>query len=451
MSAVEQTLPADGAPEQEAPPALSASFYLIWLGQSLSMFGSMLTSFAIGVWLFQKTGSVLDYVQLMLVSTLPALICLPWTGGFADRHDRKKILIGCELLSLGCMVVVGALLWTDRFVPWQLYVIQVVLAVGVAFQAPAAYATISNLVPKSLFGQASGLFGLTTALAQIAAPLLAAAMLAAIGLHGIIVFDVLTFVAALAGLFLARFPAGGTLLSETSKTARAVAEPLRNLRWAFDYLRERPSLARVYAYTCAATFLSNIVLILVTPMILSAYSPQVLARITTAGAVGSLVAGMLMIGWSPKRWTAWLLGLVAIEGAAIALAGVSRSVAVISLCAFAVMFSASLLGSCTQIVWRRKVPADGQGRFSGLQQMVSLALLPLAALVGGLFANYLFEPALLAGGGWADSIGAWFGTGKGRGTGLLFFVIGVMAVAVAALAVFDRRAHRLEDEVPDAL
>lgn len=83
--------------------------------------------------------------------------------------------------------------------------------------------------------------------------------------------------------------------------------------------------------------------------------------------------------------------------------------------------------------------------------MVSLALLPLAALVGGLLANYAFEPALLVDGSWAQAIGSWFGTGKGRGTGFLFFVIGVVAVVVSVLAVLDRRIYRLESEVEDAL
>jgi MFS family permease len=451
MSAIEQAVLVDGA-SADARPTLNLSFFLIWIGQSLSMFGSMLTSFAIGVWLFQKTGSVLDYVQLMLVSTLPALVCLPWTGGFADRYNKRAILIGCELLSLLCMSLMAYLLWAQRFQPWELYLVQVALAVGVAFQAPAAYATISNLVPKALFGQASGLFGLSTALAQIVAPLLAASLLTAIGIHGIVLLDAVTFVAALVGLLLARFPTGGILLSESSKTARALAQPVQNIRWAIGYLRARPTLAKVYGYTCAATFLSNIVLILVTPMVLSSYSPQVLARVSTAGAVGTLVVGMLMIGWGgPKKWTPWLLGLVAIEGVGISIAGYSKSVSVICLCAFVVMASSSLLSSCIQIIWRRKVPADGQGRFSGLQQMVSLALLPLAALIGGLLANSIFEPALLANGHWAHGIGAWFGTGKGRGTGFLFFAVGIGAVVVSLIALLDRRIHRLESDVEDAL
>jgi diaminobutyrate-2-oxoglutarate transaminase len=115
------------------------------------------------------------------------------------------------------------------------------------------------------------------------------------------------------------------------------------------------------------------------------------------------------------------------------------------------MASSTLFSSCIQIIWRRKVPADGQGRFSGLQQMVSLALLPLAALIGGLLANSAFEPALLADGQWAHGIGQWFGTGKGRGTGFLFFVVGIGAVVVSVVALLDRRIYRLESEVEDAL
>ena len=69
----------------------------------------------------------------------------------------------------------------------------------------------------------------------------------------------------------------------------------------------------------------------------------------------------------------------------------------------------------------------------------------------GMLANYAFEPALLADGNLASSVGAWFGVGKGRGTGFLFFVVGALAVIVAVLALLDRRLYRLEAEVEDAL
>jgi diaminobutyrate-2-oxoglutarate transaminase len=75
----------------------------------------------------------------------------------------------------------------------------------------------------------------------------------------------------------------------------------------------------------------------------------------------------------------------------------------------------------------------------------------LAALIGGLLANSIFEPALLANGHWAHGIGAWFGTGKGRGTGFLFFAVGIGAVVVSLIALLDRRIHRLESDVEDAL
>jgi len=446
MSAMEPLLEGAAIPAEEAPPRLSLSFYLIWFGQAISMFGSTLTSFSIGVWLFQETGSILDFMHLMLFSTVPALLLLPYTGAFADRHDKRRILIGCEILALLCMGTMGWLIWAGQFAIWQLYVVQVVLAVGIAFQGPAAYATVTNLVPKQLFGQAAGMFGLATAASQIGAPLLAAMLLGMIGLSGIILLDMATFAVALVGLLIARIPPHPKL---EEKAVRP--NPLRNMLWAIGYLRQRPTMLIIYGYTCLAGFLASIVIVLVTPMVLSAYSPAVLARISTAGAVGGLVSGMIMLAWGgPKKWTPLLLGFTLLQGLAIALAGYTRSVAVLCLCAFAVMLASTMLSSCTQVVWRRKVPRERQGSFSGLQQFVSLSLLPLSALLGGLFANYLFEPALLEGGWWADSVGEWIGIGKGRGTGFLFFVIGCVTVIASLVSLADRRLYRLEEEVADA-
>jgi DHA3 family macrolide efflux protein-like MFS transporter len=101
-------------------------------------------------------------------------------------------------------------------------------------------------------------------------------------------------------------------------------------------------------------------------------------------------------------------------------------------------------------VWRRKVPRDRQGSFGALQQAVSLSLMPASAVLGGVLAFYLFEPALLPSGIWFDSVGSWFGHGKGRGTAFLFFVIGLSGLAVALGSLTHRRLYRFETDVKDA-
>ena len=70
-----------------AQEGLGRDFYLIWLGQAISMIGTQLTGFAFSVW---TAKAMEDYTLYILVATLPALLLLPWSGGFADRHPELR-------------------------------------------------------------------------------------------------------------------------------------------------------------------------------------------------------------------------------------------------------------------------------------------------------------------------------------------------------------------------
>jgi MFS family permease len=440
-----QTAPGADLPTER----IGSAFYFIWAGQFVSMMGTMLTSFALGVWLFQRTGSVLDFANLTLFSTLPALLLMPFAGSVADRFDKRTILIAGEAVALACTAAMGLLFWTGRFEVWQLFALQTVMSVSMAFQGPAAYAAISSLVPKSQFGRASGMFQISTAVSQLAGPLIAASVLGAIGITGIVAIDALSFSVALLGIVLARFPDVARKSAETAKARRGA---FQDLRWALGFLRERPTVAALYGYTSVSAFLSGMVTVLIAPMVLSNHSAQVLAWVTTGGGIGVLCGGLLMVAWGgPKTWTPYVLGFNLVQGLTIAWAGIADSVPVLCAGAFIVMFSSTALAGCMAGVWRRKVPRERQGSFGALQQAVGLSVIPLSAVLGGVLAHYLFEPALLPGGIWFDSVGAWFGQGKGRGTGLLFFVVGMTGAAVALFSLGHRRLYRLDTDVKDAI
>lgn len=445
------TANAEPTPAKPVAEKLSAAFYTIWFGQAISMLGTMLTSFGLGVWLFQRTGSVMDFAMLTLFSTLPALLLLPWSGGIADRWNRRNILIACDALALLCVCSIGTLVWLDRFELWQLFAVQALLSIGMAFQGPAAYATITSIVPKTQFGRANGMFGMAGALSQIVAPLMAAGLLGLIGLSGIIVLDILSFFIAVSSLAIVDLPKPAAPAPAADGTVKPKRSAFRDLGWSFNFLRERPAMAVVYAYTSMGGFMAGMVIVLVTPLVLSMHSASALALITTCGALGALLSGVVMVVWGgPKLFSPLVLGFNLLAGLSIALAGSTLSVPLLCVAAFGVMLSTQTLGACMQAVWRRKVPRDRQGTFAALQQAVQLSLIPLSALVGGALAHNIFEPALMPGGMWFDTVGTWFGTGKGRGTGFFFFSVGAAAVLVSLLSLLQRRLYRLESEVPDA-
>ena len=81
-------------------------FGWLWLGQSVSSFGSGLSAFAVGVWLFQKTGTVTPLALAVLFGTTPGILLAPLAGVAVDRYDRKRII----LLSDGGQAVTALLL-----------------------------------------------------------------------------------------------------------------------------------------------------------------------------------------------------------------------------------------------------------------------------------------------------------------------------------------------------
>ena len=69
------------------------TFILIWLGQFVSLTGSGLTGFALGVWVYQRTGSVTQFALISLFTALPGIVFSPIAGALVDRWDRRWAMI----------------------------------------------------------------------------------------------------------------------------------------------------------------------------------------------------------------------------------------------------------------------------------------------------------------------------------------------------------------------
>ncbi len=69
------------------------TFFVVWFGQLISLFGSKLTSFALGVWVYQNTGSVTQFALISFFTMLPGLVIFPLAGALVDRCDRRWVMI----------------------------------------------------------------------------------------------------------------------------------------------------------------------------------------------------------------------------------------------------------------------------------------------------------------------------------------------------------------------
>ena len=109
-------------------------FFLIWFGQLISLTGSGLTGFALGVWVYQQTGSVTQFALISLLTSLPGIIFSPIAGALVDRWDRRMAMILSDTGASVCTLSIALLLWAGRLEVWHIYIAMAISSTFSAFQ-----------------------------------------------------------------------------------------------------------------------------------------------------------------------------------------------------------------------------------------------------------------------------------------------------------------------------
>lgn len=421
-------------------------FSLLWSGQLVSVLGSGLTGFALGVWVYQTTGSVTRFALISLFTSLPGILLSPVAGVLVDRWDRRLVMLASDSASAVCTLGVVALLWQDRLEIWHIYVAMGLSSLCRAFQWPAFTASTTLMVPKRHYGRAGGMLQFGEALALILAPAIAGLLIARIGLTGVILLDLVSFLFAVLTLLAVRIPA---------PEPAGEPEPQGTLRsgiaggWA--YLRQRPGLMALLLLFAGTNFATAMVQVLFTPLVLSFASPETLGRVLSGVSSGLLLGGLTLSLWGgPRRRIAGIRALQTLQGLILLVGALRASAPLLTAAGFLFFFCAGVVNGSSQAIWQSKVAPGIQGRVFSLRRMVVTSTLPLAYLIGGPLADRVFEPALAPGGALAASAGALMGVGKGRGIALMILLLGVWMIALVTLIHRFGPLRRVEDDLPDA-
>jgi DHA3 family macrolide efflux protein-like MFS transporter len=426
-------------------PTGMRSFLVIWAGQALSMLGSGLSGFALGVWVYQQTGSATQFAMIALAATLPAVLVAPLAGVYVDRWDRRRVMILSDLGAALGTAVLALLYWRGALALWHILAASALGASLGAFQGPAWQASVTLLVPREQLARASGLAQMAQAVASIAAPLLAGVLMLAIGVTGVLLIDLASFLVAMLSLFAVRIP------RPAPDAASAVRPGLwREARAGWAAIADRRGLRDMLLLFAALNFVLGMVNALAVPMLLSFTDAARMGGILSAAGIGMLVGSLLLSLWGgPRRKIDGVLGFLIVLGLGVALVGLRPSAPLVTAGLFVAMACAPIVNGSSQVIWQRKVPPALQGRVFATRGMVALAAAPLAYLISGPLADRVFGPLLAVDGALAGSLGRLLGTGPGRGIGLMFLLSGLATVLLSALAYLNPALRRVEEELPD--
>jgi MFS family permease len=373
-----------------SPLRKSREFRLLYAGQTVSFFGSMLTYVAVPYQIFQLSHSSF-YVGLLGTAQLVPLVLAALLGGaLADSLDRRRMLLVSELaMAVGsAALVLNARLAHPSL--WAVFALSAAISGIHGFHRPALEAMTQELVARDDQPAAAALGTIRFNLGAIGGPACAGLLIAKYGASSVYLIDVLSFGGSLVCLW-AMLPLPRKPVAAESALG-SIAEGLR-------YAKSRPELIGTYVIDIVA-------MIFAMPMALFPLMSDQWSGATAAGwlysamAIGSLVM-TLFSGWAKhvKRHGAMVVLAATLWGIAIVALGFAPTLTVAVAC-LAVAGAADMVsGMFRQTIWNQTIPTDLRGRLSGLE-MISYMTGPLLgnARAGYLATRYDARTSIVSGG-----------------------------------------------------
>jgi DHA3 family macrolide efflux protein-like MFS transporter len=430
-------------------PTGMLGFVIVCLGQVVSILASNMTGFALAIWVFQKTSSATALGIMQSAFVVPYLIFIPIAGALVDRYDRKLMMMVSDFTAALGTLAIFILYATGTLQIWHFYTVNVFIGLGSAFHWPAYSAAITTMVPKEQYGRANGLMSLVQAGPGVLAPLLAGALLPLIGLNGILLTDIATFLIAIGALLVVYVPPP----VRTMEGQAGKGNLLREAAFGFRYIFQRPSLLGLVVLLFFANLFLGFPNSVTVPMVLSrtGNNSLVLGVVQTVGAASWVVGSLLMSVWGgfKRRIHGVLLGwsLYCVFGAILFGLGRGLTIWVPALVGAGIM--ATVGNTSSQALLQAKVAPDVQGRVFSARRMISWAPDALTPVLGGALADLVMEPAMRPEGVLAGALGWLAGTGPGAGMSLLMIFFGLCTMLTMLSGYLIRRVRNIEAILPD--
>ncbi|HKA94453.1 MAG TPA: MFS transporter [Acidimicrobiia bacterium] len=389
------------------PLRVSRDFRRLWAGQAVSLFGTMITTSALPFQVFDQTHSSLAVGLLGAAELGPLLLCAIVGGSFADRIDKRRLLLAVTTVSLVCSAALAVNASLDHPQLWLLYVVGP-LASGVT---AISFAVLRSLLPllleQDLRPAGFALQSMYTSFGWMAGPAVAGLLIGSFGLTSAYAADVATFAVAFA-VFLGIAP--------SPPVGGAAGSATQSLLAGLRFLRGHRVIISVFAIDlCAMVFGMPRALF---PALADRLGggPVLYGLLLSSVAAGAFLAS-LSSGWTSRvrRQGRALLVAVAVWGVCIAAAGLTLQTVVV-LTLFACAGGADMISA----VFRSSIaanltPDEMRGRVSGVEFAVYAGGPVLGDVESGVVGGLAGVPFAIVSGGIACVVAAGFFAAKVRG------------------------------------
>ncbi|MGH9314047.1 MAG: MFS transporter [Vicinamibacterales bacterium] len=371
----------------------SRDFRILWLGAFASTVGTWMQKVAQSWLVFALTGSTFFLGLDDFLGQLPILLFTLIGGVIADRHDRRRVLLGSQCVQMVSAFTLAALVYWDAVRIWHILTLSFATGVAQAFGGPAYQSLIPSLIKKDDLPNAIALNSIQFNLARVIGPLLAGATLAAWGTAACFGLNGLSFLVVMVAL----------LSLAVKHVPPSTRQGLRDeLGAGLSYVRGQHALVALTALAFLVTFL-GLPLLTFLPVIAKEVFQQDMggySRMMAWSGAGA-VSGALVVAWLGKfrHMGRMLLAVQIVFGLLVTAFAASRMLWVSELLLFACGAALIIVFSLTSSLVQLIVPDRLRGRVMGIYMVAFRGGMPLGSLAAGYAATRVPAPWVLAANG----------------------------------------------------
>ena len=361
-------------------------FYTIWAGQAVSLITSAILQMAIIFYLTEKTGSAMVLSMASLVGFIPYAVFGPAIGVLVDRHDRKKIMIGADLIIAAAGAVLAIVALYMELPIWMVMVVLFIRSIGTAFHTPALNAVTPLLVPEEQLTKCAGYSQSLQSISYIVSPAVAALLYSVWELNAIIAIDVLGAVIASITVAIVRIPKLGDQVQSLKPNF------IKEMKDGIVVLKQNKGLFALLLLGTLYTFVYMPINALY-PLFSMEYfngTPMHISITEIAFASGMLAGGLILgrLGSYEKR-VLLITGSFFMMGASLAIAGLlpSNGFVMFVVCCAIMGLSVPFYSGVQTALFQEKIKPEYLGRIFSLTGSIMSFAMPLGLILSGFFAD----------------------------------------------------------------
>jgi MFS transporter, DHA3 family, macrolide efflux protein len=351
------------------------------ISQTVSLLGSMVVMYAIMWYVTLSTQSGIMMTIFVLTSFVPSILISPFAGVWADRLNRKKLMIIADLSIAAVTLLISVLFFMGIRDIWIIFVVSVVRAFGQAVHQPAVSAVYPQIVPPEYLVKVQGIAQGIQSSSMIIMPLLAGLLLATIPLEYILLIDVVTAIIAVALLiWFVRIP------KHEAETSKQEINYFKDIKDGLSYTFNHKFIFRIMLFGFLFMILVAAPSFLTYLQVARVFGPEAwrLATLEAVFGVGMLIGSFLISLWGgfKNRLITYFVSYIAL-GLSTILIGIPFNfyfyVSIWAVVGFFIAISSPLLVGLIQ----EKVDPEYIGRVFSVFGLINTISLPLGMLVFG--------------------------------------------------------------------